>query len=161
MALTLRFARLLRQGKTTIAKFDVGRGRPPKHSRFRPGISGNPRGRPKRKATALGEIASEVFNATIEYREAGQRRKAPRRELTIKAFIEKALKGSVSAAETLLKIRSQRPNGAVAVQTIELNNWLPEYPGQTGAERSRQHTNEADLDTSEGQQSPDTCRKKA
>jgi hypothetical protein len=81
--------------------------------------------------------------------------------LTIKAFIEKALKGSVSAAETLLKIRSQRPNGAVAVQTIELNNWLPDYPGQTGAERSRQHTNEADLGTSEIQQPPDPGGKKA
>ncbi len=143
-----------------MTKSDVGHGRPPKQSRFKPGISGNPKGRPKRKATALGEIASKVFNATIEYREAGQRRKAPRRDLTIKAFIEKALKGSVPAAETLLKIRSQRPNGNVAIQTIELNNWLPDYQGQTSAERSRQHTNEANLDTPEGQQPAEPDRKK-
>jgi hypothetical protein len=69
--------------------------------------------------------------------------------LTIKAFVKKALEGNVSAAETLVTLRSQTPGGAVSMQTIELNNWLPDHPSQTGTERSRQHIDEADLDMSE------------
>jgi hypothetical protein len=136
---------------------DVGRGRPPKHSRFKPGVSGNPKGRPKRKPIALGEIASNVLGTSVEYRENGRNRKATRRELTIKAFVEKALKGNLSAAEMLLTLRSRSPVVDV-IQTIELDNWLPDYPGQTGAERSRQHANDADLQASP-RRSPDTTSK--
>jgi hypothetical protein len=141
--------KLPRQGPTTMTKSDVGRGRPPEHSRFKPGISGNPKGRPKRKATALGEITKEVFNTSVEYRDGGRRKKAQRRELTIKALVKKALNGSVSAAEMLLKLRSQSRAGDLGIQRIELTNWLPDHPGQTGEERSRQQMSEADLDSSE------------
>jgi hypothetical protein len=153
---------LPRQGQTTMTKSDVGRGRPPEHSRFKPGISGNPKGRPKRMATALGEITNEVFNTSVEYREGGRRKRAPRRELTIKALVKKALNGSVSAAEMLLKLRSQSRARDVGTQRIELTNWLPDHPGQTGEERSRQHMSEADLDSSGGREQPgsDPTRKK-
>jgi hypothetical protein len=120
---------------------DVGRGRPPKHSRFKPGVSGNPKGRPKRTPIALGKIASNVLGTLVEYRENGRSRKATRGELTIKAFVENALKGSLSAAEMLLTLRSRSPVADV-IQTIDLDNWLPDYPGQTGAERSRQHADD-------------------
>jgi hypothetical protein len=92
---------LLDQRRTTMTKSDVGRGRPPKHSQFKPGISGNPKGRPKRRATALGEITRSVFNTSVEYRDCGRLKKSTRSELTLKAFVKRALSGSVAAAETL------------------------------------------------------------
>jgi hypothetical protein len=141
---------LRRQRRATVAKSEVGFGRPPKHSRFRPGTSGNRRGRPKRKATALAEIANEVLNTSVEYREGGRRKKATRHELTLMALVKQALGGSVAAAEMLLKIRARSQKDGGGVQIIELNNWLPDYPGQTGEEKSRQHMNEADLDSSGG-----------
>jgi hypothetical protein len=81
---------------------------------------------------------------------------APRRELSIKTLVKKALSGSVSAAEMLLKLRSQAQAGAVGVQTIVVRNWLPDYPGQTGEQKSRQQINEADLDSSGGREQPGT-----
>jgi Family of unknown function (DUF5681) len=126
-----------------MTKSDVGRGRPPKHSRFKPGTSGNPKGRPK-KVTGLGQITSNVLNTSVEYREGGRWKKTPRRELTIKTFVKKALSGSVSAAEMLLKLRSQAQGGTVGTQRIVVRNWLPDYPGQTGEQKSRQQINEAD-----------------
>jgi Family of unknown function (DUF5681) len=40
--------------EATMADDDVGYGRPPKKFRFKPGVSGNPKGRPKRDPGALG-----------------------------------------------------------------------------------------------------------
>ena len=39
-----------------MASYGVGYGKPPKSGRFRPGVSGNPRGRPKSKGLALAEL---------------------------------------------------------------------------------------------------------
>ena len=43
-----------------MAKYEVGYAKPPKHSRFKAGVSGNPRGRPKREASTIGEIIDRV-----------------------------------------------------------------------------------------------------
>jgi Family of unknown function (DUF5681) len=142
-----------------MARSDVGRGRPPKHSRFKRGISGNPRGRPKRKSTLLGEITHDVFNTTIEYLDDGHPKKATRHQLSLKALVKHALTGNVAAAEMLLKLRTQAQAGDVSIQKIVVDNWLPDHPGQTGEEKSRQHVNEADLESSGGQRRSGTGKK--
>jgi hypothetical protein len=46
----------------TMAKkgeYEVGYGKPPSHTKYKPGQSGNPRGRPKRRLLDLGEHAFE------------------------------------------------------------------------------------------------------
>lgn len=55
--------------------YDVGRGKPPEHSRFKPGQSGNPQGRPKRARgkhqqllEAMDQPTREIFIAEM-YRE--------------------------------------------------------------------------------------------
>jgi hypothetical protein len=127
---------------------DVGFGKPPRRSRFKPGTSGNPRGRPKRKAAALGDIADAVLNTTVEYREGDRRKKATRGEVMVMGLVKRALGGNVAAAETLRKLYLQTDD--VSVQRIEVDNWLPDYPGQTSEERSRQHVSEASFDASGG-----------
>jgi hypothetical protein len=134
-----------------MAKSDVGFGRPPKHSRFPPGTSGNPRGRPKRSSTMLGEIANDVVNALVEYRQDGRPKKATRHELTLKALVKRALGGSVSAAEMLLKLWTRAQTGGRRVQRIVIDNWLPDHPGQTVEQKSRRHMSEADLNSSAGE----------
>jgi hypothetical protein len=142
-----------------MTKFDVGRGRPPKHSRFKPGTSGNPRGRPKRKPSALGEIANDVFNTSIRYPDDGRLKKATRREVSLKTLVNHALSGNIAAAEMLLKLRSRAQAGEVGVQRIMVDNWLPDRPGQTGDQKSRKLMNEADLESSGQQEQPSTPKK--
>ena len=80
---------------------EVGYGRPPKHSRFKPGQSGNPKGRPK-GAKSQKTIFQEALDARIEYLEQGKRQSATRRELVVLKLVEKALKGDARAIATLL-----------------------------------------------------------
>ena len=64
-----------------MASYDVGYGKTPLSGRFRAGISGNPRGRPKRKGLALAELIKTVLYTPSEYRERGRTKVATYREL--------------------------------------------------------------------------------
>ena len=55
--------------------YEVGYGKPPVHSRFKPGQSGNPKGRRTRKtepASLLAEILKEL-NAVVTINENGEK----------------------------------------------------------------------------------------
>jgi hypothetical protein len=71
----------------------VGYCRPPKHTRFKPGQSGNPRGRPKgRKNHAT--ILAEAFNREITIREGDRIRKVTTFEAIVLKIITDAAKGN-------------------------------------------------------------------
>jgi len=40
----------------------VGYRRPPRSGRFKPGVSGNPKGRPKRNLSTLAQIVNDALN---------------------------------------------------------------------------------------------------
>jgi wobble nucleotide-excising tRNase len=51
-----------------VADDDIGHGRPPKQSQFKTGVSGNPKGRPKRKPADVSEVIKDTLNAPIQIR---------------------------------------------------------------------------------------------
>jgi hypothetical protein len=58
------------------------------------------------------------------------------------------LKGNVKSAETLLKLRAHAQRyGDAGVQRILMSDWLPDHPGQTGEQKTREFAtkNEAEL----------------
>lgn len=127
-----------------MADDDVGYGRPPKHSRFKPGNNANPKGRPKRKPAAIADIIDNVLNGLAEYRERGRIKKARRRELTIKAFIRLALAGDLKSIEALLMLRAlAQTSSDTGTQRHEITDWLPDYPGQTGEQKTREFAAQA------------------
>ena len=77
------------------------------HSRFKKGVSGNPKGRPRRRPPEVGEVMKGIMDASVEYREGGRTRKATRWELSVKRRLKRALEGDIAAAEALLKLRAQ------------------------------------------------------
>lgn len=82
---------------------EVGYGRPPKASRWKPGQSGNRKGRPKGSRnfkTDLAELLSSLVNVT----EAGRQRKVTVQKATLMRLGEKALKGDSRAIEKLLEL---------------------------------------------------------
>jgi Family of unknown function (DUF5681) len=122
-----------------MGNHEVGFGKPPRQSRFKAGVSGNPKGRPKRKPLAASEIIDNVLNGTAEYRERGRTKMATRLELTLRAWLNRAMKGKVKAAEMLLKLRAHAQKfGDVGVRRIRMDDWLPDYPGQTAEQKTRE-----------------------
>jgi hypothetical protein len=80
----------------------VGYKKPPKHSQFKPGQSGNPKGRPKgtkNLATDLEEELKEIILVT----EGGKQRETTKQRAMVKSLFAKALKGDVRAIGVLLK----------------------------------------------------------
>jgi hypothetical protein len=82
--------------------YSVGYSRPPREHRFKPGQSGNPKGRPKgKKNTAT--VLREILDRKVEMRIGGILRKVCMREAMLMRFAEAALKGDTKAAGFLLQ----------------------------------------------------------
>jgi hypothetical protein len=80
-----------------MADDKVGYGRPPTRSRFKPGVSGNPKGRPKRDPTAVSEVIKNTLSAPIQYRAQGRTRTVTRTEVGLKKLVENAVRGDLAA----------------------------------------------------------------
>jgi uncharacterized protein DUF5681 len=80
---------------------DVGYGRPPRHSRFKPGQSGNPRGRPKGTSNFATDL-EQTLAALITLNEGGKSKRVSTQRAALLRLREMALKGNVRALEKLL-----------------------------------------------------------
>jgi hypothetical protein len=84
------------------ASYRVGYGRPPKDHRFRPGQSGNRKGRPKGAKNTV-TLLREILDRKIEVRTGSTVRKMSVREAMLTRFAESALKGDTKSAAFLLQ----------------------------------------------------------
>ena len=79
----------------------VGYGNPPEHTRWKPGQSGNPKGRPK-KTKDVEKLFQRELDATIRITERGESRTITKREALVKGVINDALRGSKHAQKIAL-----------------------------------------------------------
>ncbi len=120
-----------------MSDFEIGYGKPPKKSQFKSGVSGNPKGRPQRKQTDLAGAIAGVLQTPIEHQEGGQKGAASGWELHLRMLVQRAVRGDVEAAMTVLSFRLQAERRKGGIQRIEIQDWLPDYPGQTAEEKTR------------------------
>jgi hypothetical protein len=95
-------------------EYEVGYRKPPEHTRFTPGRSGNPPGRRKgEKNTAT--IARELLNECIPVKVRGVARNQPMREVLVRTMMKKAAeKGDIKAFELVLKLSGEPISSASA-----------------------------------------------
>ena len=116
--------------------YQVGYGKPPRHTRFRKGRSGNPKGRAK-GLTTLAQIATRIFNERVVIRENGQRRSITKLEAALKQLANKAAGGDKRAIEAMIRFQATLcPNAPI--RGAETAN--PELrAAETDQDRARAH----------------------
>ncbi|HTF66561.1 MAG TPA: DUF5681 domain-containing protein [Edaphobacter sp.] len=83
--------------------YEVGYGKPPKEAQFQKGISGNPKGRPKKIVDFDTELIKEV-NSLITINDNGRRKSISKLQGIAKQLTNKALTGNISALRMLLTV---------------------------------------------------------
>jgi hypothetical protein len=81
----------------------VGYRKPPVKTRFKPGQSGNPNGRPKGSVNLKTDLRSEL-SERIQIREGERSLKVSKQRAMLKALVSKALKGDSRAANVVLTL---------------------------------------------------------
>lgn len=83
--------------------YAVGYGKPPLHTRFRKGQSGNPLGRPRRKT----DLASLLMRALDRPSVSEGRGAGTQREAIIAALVEKSAAGDLRATKLIFELMRQ------------------------------------------------------
>lgn len=81
--------------------YEIGYRRPPKSTQFKPGQSGNRKGRPKGSQN-LRTVLGKELNAKVTVTENGRRKTVPKREIIAKQLVNKAATGDIKATAILL-----------------------------------------------------------
>ena len=91
-------------GPLALAK--IGYGRPPAHSRFKPGQSGNPSGRAKGSQN-FKTLFNKILNEEISLREGSDVKKLSKAEAIVRGVVIGALKGDARNIAILFRLVEQ------------------------------------------------------
>jgi hypothetical protein len=90
----------------TDRHYNVGYKKPPRHTRFKKGQSGNPRGKAKGRKNLKTELLEELGERVI-VSENGRHRALPKQTVIVKRMVADAVQGDAKARDQLLKLMGQ------------------------------------------------------
>ncbi len=95
-----------------LTDYEVGYGRPPTDTRFKPGQSGNPKGRPRQQKT-IAALLQQALSKKVRIQENGVTKSLPAEQVALMQLANKAAKGDLRALKLLfeLKDRYHGPSG--------------------------------------------------
>jgi hypothetical protein len=120
--------------------YEVGYGRPPRETRFRPGQSGNPTGS-RKGSTTIGARLRELMNSKVKVAEHGRTRWISRLDVMLRQLTNDAMRGDQRALKLLMEFL-HRYGGEVegTVHSEELTSEdleiLSDYLRNTGSSNS-------------------------
>ncbi len=83
--------------------YQVGFCKPPKHSQFRKGVSGNPGGRPKGSRNLLSMLQDILQEITV-VRENRKRRRVSKGEAMFRSLVNRAISGDIAAITRIAEL---------------------------------------------------------
>src|SRR5258707_15211754 len=102
--------------ETSADGFTVGYRKPPHHSRFQPGRSGNPRGKQK-GVRNLGSDVKRTLEVPVRLNEQGRARRVSTQQAVLLRLREKALKGDARSLDRFLEL-AKIFNNSAAVESV-------------------------------------------
>ncbi|MBV8647857.1 DUF5681 domain-containing protein [Paludibacterium sp.] len=84
--------------------YDVGYKKPPKHTRYKPGKSGNPRGRPKQGQRSIIGLFYDDLQKMMQLSEGGKEVKLSKGEGFVKRVINGAISGNDRSIAAMIKL---------------------------------------------------------
>lgn len=115
------------QGSASVldkAADEAGYCKPPKHHQWKPGESGNPKGRPK-KSSNFSTMLTKEARRLISVTENGRTRKASVNEVVLRGIANAALKGDPRATKLWLDMMARfvpEDTEALARETLSAND---------------------------------------
>jgi len=121
---------------SSASHYAVGYAKPPMHSRFRPGQSGNPAGRRKGVRNLMTDV-QRTLRVPISVKEGGRSRKISTQEGALLVLREKALKGDARALDRLIELARQfnnEPGEAIVTLSADDQAILTAYKAEVAAD---------------------------
>ena len=104
------------------AVYEVGYGRPPEGAQFKPGCSGNPKGRPRKRKT-VSTLIEEALARRLRVEENGRSHRISAEEIIIRRLVNAAAKGELKAVQLLLQLRDRyRDSSAESIDPQDLES---------------------------------------
>ena len=126
-------------------EYAVGFGKPPKHTRFRKGTSGNPKGRP-RGSRNLATVLERTLKEKVVINESGIRKTVTKLEAAVKQLVNKAASGDLVAMRQLSSLASS----AEIESTTDQNRSTLEEADQKIVNRLLQKLQESNIEKLDG-----------
>ena len=114
-------------------QYEVGYGKPPKHSQFKTGQSGNPKGR-KKGVKNINTILDGILNEKVVLSENGRTYKVSKKQALCRRLVNKGLSGDMKAIGTILshlfnqalesEVRSAALNSTAGIDQEIIANFL-------------------------------------
>ena len=86
--------------------YTVGYKRPPQHTRFQPGVSGNPSGR-RKGSKNIRSIFERILGEEISLREGSVTKKITKAEAVVRSLVISAMKGDSRSQQNLFRLAEQ------------------------------------------------------
>lgn len=128
--------RTRKKAEAQTAPRPVGPGNLPVHSRFAPGVSGNPKGRPRKERSLMKLIEAEL-DAEIQISENGASQRLSKREVLAKRLVNNALQGDVRDVTALIRLigssSDSQASGTEAVDPATVHAYLQRAMAKGGS----------------------------
>jgi hypothetical protein len=122
-----------------VDSYTVGYKKPPKESQFKPGKSGNAKGRPRQVRSIKDYLESEL-RSVLHLNAPGKSKTIPKLEALVKLLVALALKGNIGAVRIVLANISDTPSAKertledLVAEFEKRNTQLTKAAGETAAQ---------------------------